>query len=90
MAQRRSPKFPLQRAVDALVCSLEGFELGENAIVMPYGDYRQHEQEFENINGRVTICGIPVYFDGLFPTGQIFLTSIQNAERIVPQRKIIQ
>ena len=77
---------PIQKAVESMVAFFDGFEYGETAIVMSHGDYMQHWQEFqtgaESPSG-LTLCGISVYLHGMINNGQLFLTSIHEAEKIM-------
>lgn len=74
---------PIQKAVESMIAFFEGFEYGETAIVMSHGDYMEHFTEFERTNEGLTLCGIPVYLHGMVNNGQLFLTSIHEAEKIM-------
>ena len=76
----------LQKAVEAMVDFFDGFEYGETAIVMTHGDYMQHWQAFQtgaDIPSGLSLCGIPVCLHGMVNNGQLFLTSIHEAEKIM-------
>lgn len=80
-----SPTSPaaLQKAVETMIAFFEGFEYGETAIVISHGDYMQHFTEFERTSEGLSLCGIPVYLHGMVNNGQLFLTSIHEAEKIM-------
>ena len=83
-----SPLSPvaLQKAVENMVDFFDGFEYGETAIVMTHGDYMQHWQAFHtgaDSPSGLSLCGIPVYLNGMVNNGQLLLTSIHEAEKII-------
>ncbi len=49
---------------------------------MAYHDYRAHAHEFTGSGNNLRLAGIPVYFDGVLPHGQILLTTIEAAEKL--------
>jgi len=82
----RATAVPIQRAVQSMLDFFDGFEYGETAIVMSREDYRPHYLEFEKSSespSGLTLMGIPVYLHGIAPSGQVFLTSIDEANRIM-------
>ena len=74
---------PIQKAVETMISFFDGFEYGETAIVMTHGDYKKHYRAFDRTNEGLTLCGIPVYLHGMVNNGQLFLTSINEAEKIM-------
>lgn len=83
-----SPTSPaaLQKAVETMVDFFDGFEYRETAIVMTHGDYMQHWQAFQtgaDSPSGLSLCGIPVCLNGMVNNGQLFLTSIHEAEKIM-------
>lgn len=64
-------------AVKNMVDFFEGFEYGENAVVMNPVDYRHCLDQFNTEKDRgLTIGGIPVYISAKVRRGQAFLTTI--------------
>lgn len=65
--------------VKSMVDFFEGFEYGENAMVMNPIDYRHCLDEFSTEkDGGLTIGGIPVYPSAKVRSGQAFLTTIDE------------
>ena len=84
--KRHATAVPLQKAVESMIDFFDGFEYGETAIVMTHGDYMQHWQEFQtgaDSPSGLSLCGIPVCLHGMVNNGQLFLTSIHEAEKII-------
>lgn len=66
--------------VKSMVDFFEGFEYGDNAVVMNQVDYRHCLEQFNTEkNGELTIGGIPVYPSAKVRCGQAFLTTIDAA-----------
>ena len=82
-ANLRATAVPIQKTVQSMLDFFDGFEYGETAIVMTHGDYMQHFQEFDRTNEGLTLMGIPVYLHGMVNNGQLLLTSIHEAEKIM-------
>lgn len=82
-ANLRATAVSIQKTVQSMIDFFGGFEYGETVIVMTHGDYMQHFQEFDRTNEGLSLCGIPVYLHGMVNNGQLFLTSIHEAEKIM-------
>lgn len=81
--QRRKYRYKKKNfaeTVKGMVDFFEGFEYGENAVVMNPVDYRHCLDQFNTEkNGELTIGGIPVYPSAKVRCGQAFLTTIDAA-----------
>ena len=65
--------------VKSMVDFFEGFEYGENAVLMNPIDYRHCLDQFSTEKvGELTIGGIPVYPSAKVRRGQAFLTTIDE------------
>lgn len=73
----------LQKIVETMIDFFDGFEYGETSIVMTHGDYTKHYRSFDRTDEGLTLCGIPVYLHGMVNNGQLLLTSIHEAEKIM-------
>ena len=72
----------LKERVLAMIHFFNGYEYGDTAVVLTYHDYRAHAHEFTGSGNNLKLAGIPVYFDGIMPHGQILLTTIEAAEKL--------
>lgn len=65
--------------IKSMVYLFDGFELGDNAILMNREDCMKLSGQFKESENEVTLGGIPVYASDKVPKGQAFLTNIEKA-----------
>lgn len=69
-------------SVKSMVDFFEGFEYGENAVVMNLSDYKRNARFFTVKDGELNLSGIPVYVSNDVPKGKAFLTTIDRAKSV--------
>lgn len=74
---------PLPQIVSEMVQFFNGYEYDNTAVVMSYQDYRSHAKEFTGSGNNLKLAGFPVYLNGILPSGQIHLTTIEAAENLM-------
>ena len=65
--------------VKSMVYMFDGFELGDNAILMNREDCMKLAGQFKENGDEVTLGGVRVYASDKVPKGQAFLTNIEKA-----------
>lgn len=65
--------------VKSMVYLFDGFELGDNAILMNIGDCMRLKSQFTIKDGGLMLGDIPVFASSNVPKGQAFLTNIEKA-----------
>lgn len=68
--------------VKSMVDFFEGFEYGENALLMNLSDYKRNARFFTVKGGELNLDGIPVYVSNDVPKGKAFLTTIDRAKSV--------
>lgn len=72
----------LSEQVSDMVAFFNGFEGDDTVIIMPFGDYANHKDEFKR-NGTLQLNGMEVHLDGFLPNGHILITNKEESERIL-------
>lgn len=83
--QRKNYKYKekdFAETVKSMVDFFEGFEYGENAVLMNLSDYKRNARFFTVKNGELNLDGIPVYVNSDVPKGKAFLTTIDRAKSV--------
>lgn len=75
---RYTPK-TFAETVKSMVYLFDGFELGDNAILMNTSDCMRLKSQFTIKAGGLTLGDVRVYASDKVPKGQAFLTNIEKA-----------
>lgn len=79
---RRKDKYTKKtfaEVVKSMVYLFDGFEFGDNAILMNTSDCMRLKNQFTIKDGGLMLGGVRVYASDKVPKGQAFLTNIEKA-----------
>lgn len=79
---RRKDKYTKKtfaEVVKSMVYLFDGFEFGDNAILMNTSDCMRLKNQFTIKDGGLMLGDIPVFASSTVPKGQAYLTSIDKA-----------